>query len=209
MCDCVLLLVFVCIDHIVRIDTATKNCCEYLILEFRCWCGISSDDGKANRQSILLSFFPSQLKQGSASLLLRCRRHRRRHRRCGIAAAGPPPPRAATSRPVMPVAHSRGSTCTLTRVYVLRPRGHTTHKLKQVGRHHQIPLDPPSDVGVANSTVARGEDSVYSLLHVLCYIGYMACCTRSSVRIVHFGHRTPSRPTLSGPGGRGSWTDLI
>ena len=35
-----------------------------------------------------------------------------------------------------------------------------------------------------------------------------ACCTRSSVRTVHFGHRAPSRPTLSGPGGRGSWTDL-
>jgi hypothetical protein len=40
------------------------------------------------------------------------------------------------------------------------------------------------------------------------YEQVVACCTHSSLRIVHFGHRAPSRPTLSGPGGRGSLTDL-
>ena len=39
-------------------------------------------------------------------------------------------------------------------------------------------------------------------------VACQACCTRGRPRIVHFGHRAPSRPTLSGPGGRGSWTDL-
>ena len=46
------------------------------------------------------------------------------------------------------------------------------------------------------------------MIRITNYDGGSACCTRSSDRIVHFGHRAPSRPTLSGPGGRGSWTDL-